>query len=56
MPGNLTSAYARLAVAYGLSFDPFDIGKIKPESDIEDMPIEPPDSRYGDSYVGKEHT
>ena len=56
MPDNLATAYPRLAVAYGLSFDPFDIGKIKRESEIEDIPIEVPESRFGNSYVGKEHT
>lgn len=56
MPGDFATAYARLAVAYGLSFDPFDIGKIKRESEIEDIPIEMPESRLGDSYVAKEHT
>lgn len=56
MPGNLATAYPRLAVAYGLSFDPFDIGKIKPESEIEDLPIDGRGSRVGDSYVGKEQT
>ena len=56
MPDDFATAYARLAVAYGLSFEPLDIGKIKPESEIEDIPLEVPESRFGDSYVGKEHT
>ena len=56
MPGNFATAYARLAVAYGLSFDPLNIGEIKRESEIEDIPIQAPESRLGDSYIGKEHT
>ena len=56
MRDNLATAYARLAVAYGLSFDPLNIGEIKRESEIEDIPIEVPESRFADSYIGKEHT
>ena len=55
MPSHLAATYARLAVSYGLSFDPFDIGKIKPASEIKDIPKEPK-PRFGDSYIGKEHT
>ena len=56
MPSYLAAAYARLAVAYGLSFDPLNIGEIKRASVIEDIPIEVPKTRFGDPYIGKEHT
>ena len=45
-PGIDDSHWHRLAVAFGLSFDPFDIGGIRPPEDIEQVPLiywKPPD-------------
>ena len=36
--------YDRVSVAYGLSFDPFDIGEIIKEDDVDDVPAEDGDS------------
>ena len=47
---------ARLAVAYGLSFDPFDIGRIIRMSEIEDDHPDTTTSSYRDRYVGQELT
>ena len=49
-------ANARLAVAYGLSFDPYDIGRIIRMSEIEDDRPDPTPPNYRDRYVGKELT
>lgn len=48
--------YARLAVAYGLSFDPFDIGQIKRMNEVEDVRAEAPRSTFEDRYTGTELT
>lgn len=57
MPDGLAeNGYARLAVAYGLASDPYDIGKIKPMSKIDDESPDPPQSDFGSAYVGKELT
>lgn len=48
-------AYDRLSVAYGLSYDAFDLGQIKREQDIDDDEV--PDvleSDYTDRYIGPE--
>ena len=46
--------YARLAVAYGLSQDPCNIGVIKPMNKIEDEHLAAPREDSGSEYVGKE--
>ena len=58
MPENLraplsdNAEYDRLTIAYGLSFDPYDIGDIVKESDIEDVPPDdvPPEPEYMSWY------
>ena len=55
-PGMAPSAYARLAVAYGLSFDPFDIGQVRRMSEIEDIHTEVRQTTHDDRYIGKELT
>ncbi len=50
------NSYARLAVAYGLAQDPFNIGKITPKNEIKDELPGPPRSDSGNGYVGKELT
>jgi hypothetical protein len=52
-PGHV---YSRLAVAYGLSFDPFDIGQIVRMNQVKDMPREESSADYRDRYIGKEMT
>ena len=49
------SEYERLNVAYGLSLDPFDIGKIKRMSDVPDAPLTATESGVRDRYVSKDH-
>ncbi len=46
------ASYNRLVVAYGLSFDPFDIGGIIQRNDIDDMKPAPPID-YTDRYISK---
>jgi len=46
--------YARLAVAYGLSFDPFDIGQIRRMDEVEDVCAESSKLPYEDRYIGTE--
>lgn len=46
--------YARLAVAYGLSFDPYDIGLIRRMDEVEDIHAESFNWTYEDRYIGKE--
>lgn len=53
-PGMMSRDYARLAVAYGLSFDPYDIGLIRRMDEIEDVHAETSNSTYEDRYIGKE--
>ena len=48
--------YGRFAVAYGLSFDPFDIGRISRMEEVEDVHEEVNRSSYEDRYIGKEKT
>lgn len=48
--------YTRLAVAYGLAQDPYNIGGIKPMNKIDDEHPDPPRPDFGDGYVGKELT
>jgi len=53
-PGGTDKEYPRLAVAYGLSFDPFDIGQIRRMNEVEDHRAEASRSTYEDRYIGKE--
>ena len=46
--------HARLAVAYGLSFDPFDIGQIRRKDEIKGMQAKRHASGYEDRYISKE--
>ena len=55
-PGMSPNAYARFAVAYGLSFDPLDIGQVRRMSEIDDIHIEARQMNYRDCYVGSELT
>ena len=55
-PGMIPNAYARLAVAYGLSFDPFDIGQIRRMSEIDEFHPEVRPTNYRDRYTGSELT
>ena len=41
--------YNRISVAYGLSFEPFDIGAIVKENDVEDFEANPPDKSKSSS-------
>ncbi len=54
-PGMTSTDYARLAVAYGLSFDPYDIGQVRRKADIEDVHAETSDWTFEDNYIGSEH-
>ncbi len=42
-PGLKRAGYSRLSVAYGLSYDPFDIGEIRKKSEVEDDDDPDPD-------------
>ena len=53
-PELLHKDYDRLAVAYGLSFDSFEIGKVIPESNIENVYRENRKSRGAKKFVSKE--
>ena len=55
-PGMAPRGYARLAVAYGLSLDPFNIGQIRSKTEVEDRCAEKVQPTYGDNYVGPEQT
>ncbi len=47
--------YARLAVAYGLSLDPYDIGRVKRMNEIENVHAETSNSTYEEErYITKE--
>ena len=48
--------FSRILVAYGLSVDPFDIGKIIKSQDVPDDDPPPRRSTYEDSFPGKEVT
>ena len=54
--GNTPKDYARIAVAYGLSFDPFDIGQIRRMSEIDDDDANSSFSKYEKRYIAKEQT
>ena len=54
VPGMTPKGYARLAVAYGLSFDPFDIGQVRRMNEVEDIQAEESRSVYEDGHIGKE--
>ena len=56
VPRTARKSNARLAVAYGLSFDPYDIGRIIRMSEIADVNPDPTPPNYRDRYVGKELT
>ena len=56
MPDGQEIGYARLAVAYGLAQDPYNLGSIKPMSKIDDEHPDPPRPAFGDAYIGKELT
>lgn len=45
--------YARLSVAYGPSFDPFDISQIKRMNEIDDVPAEVIQSAFEQHYIDK---
>lgn len=48
------SAYPRMNVAYGLSFDPFDIGQIRRMSEVPDDRLEATGSNMRERYVSKD--
>ena len=50
--GTGANVYSRLAVAYGLSFDPFDIGRVRQVENVQRIDADPTDFR--DAYVGPE--
>ena len=54
VPGITPKDYARLSVAYGLSFDPFDVGQIKRMNEIDDVPAEVIQSTYEQRYIDKD--
>ena len=54
VPGMTPKDYARLAVAYGLSFDPFDIGQIKRMNEVTDDHAESSHSTHQERFIGKE--
>ena len=51
---DLSAGFDRMAVAYGLSYDPFDIGRIVGFDDIKDLEQEDSKSTFRDKFVGKE--
>ena len=51
IPGMSPKDYARLSVAYGLSFDPFDIAQIKRMNEIDDVPAEVIQSTFEQRYI-----
>ena len=55
-PDSVDNHYSRLSVAYGLSFDPFDIGRIKKMCEIDDNLLTPPEIKFPKDYPGKEVT
>lgn len=56
MPKELShEPYDRLSVAYGLSFDAYDLGKIRQAQEVEDdVAPEEIKSNYEDNYIGPE--
>lgn len=56
MPARQEVGYTRLAVAYGLAQDPYNIHPIKPMNKIDDELPDPPRRDFGDGHVGKELT
>jgi len=55
-PGLNATDFHRLSVAYGLSFDAFDIGRIRPIDDTPDDDPPPAGPSYTDAYVSKDLT
>lgn len=55
-PGLNAKEFHRLSVAYGLSFDAFDIGRIRPIDDTPDDDPPPAGPSYTDAYVSKDLT
>lgn len=55
-PGLNAQDFHRLSVAYGLSFDAFDIGRIRPIDDTPDDDPPPAGPSYTDAYVSKDLT
>lgn len=55
-PGLNAKDFHRLSVAYGLSFDAFDIGRIRPIDDTPDDDPPPAGPSYTDAYVSKDLT
>ena len=53
-PGIGPKGYARLAVAYGLSLDPLNIGLVRSVSEVNDRHAESVRPTYEDNYVGPE--
>lgn len=53
-PELMPKDYDRLAVAYGLSFDSFEIGEVIPESKIKDIRLNNKRSSRENKYVSKE--
>ncbi len=51
LDGNI---YSRLTVAYGLSFDPFDLGKIVRKGEIEDIVDDTQNRDYSDRMITKD--
>ena len=51
---DVSAGFDRMAVAYGLSYDPFDIGRIVGFDDIKDLEQEDSKSTFRDKFVGKE--
>ncbi len=47
--------YSRLAFAYGLSFDPYNIGEVNRMSAIPDQSLELAEPSYKSRYIGKDH-
>jgi len=53
-PSMAPVAYSRLAVAYGLSFDPFDIGHVIKKSEMEDIREESYSTDNQNPFIGKD--
>ena len=45
---------SRLSVAYGLSYDRINIGRIEPPGEVPDVPPPPPSGQPDDVFIGKE--
>jgi len=53
-PGAAEVDLDRLNVAYGLSFDPFDIAHTRAPDDIDDDPRDPTPPPYGEPFIDKD--